>query len=84
MVTTCLASYHFLLPGRNELTGNFKYGKSSFRRFAVATEYGYPLKLRVPAKLGFKNPKHIAAIFVINDNPGGYWEDRGYNWFSGS
>ena len=46
-------------------------------------KYGYPLKLRVPTKLGFKNPKHIAAIFVTNTNPGGYWEDQGYNWFSG-
>ncbi len=47
-------------------------------------KYGYPLKLRVPTKLGFKNPKHIAAIFVTDDYPGGYWEDQGYNWFSGS
>ena len=46
--------------------------------------YGFLMKLRVPTKLGFKNPKHIAAIFVTNDNPGGYWEDQGYNWFSGS
>ena len=51
---------------------------------ALPTKYGYPLKLRVPTKLGFKNPKHIAAIFVTNDYPGGYWEDQGYNWFSGS
>ena len=49
----------------------------------LPTKYGYPLKLRVPTKLGFKNPKHIAAIFVSNTNPGGYWEDQGYNWFSG-
>jgi len=48
------------------------------------TKYGYPLKLRVPTKLGFKNPKFIAAMFVTNDYPGGYWEDQGYNWFSGS
>ena len=47
-------------------------------------KYGYPMKLRVPTKLGFKNPKHIAAIFVTNEYPGGYWEDKGYNWFSGS
>ncbi|MDB5369128.1 MAG: Sulfite oxidase-like protein [Roseomonas sp.] len=47
-------------------------------------KYGYPMKLRVPTKLGFKNPKHIAAIFVTNDDPGGFWEDQGYNWFSGS
>ncbi|MEF3366362.1 molybdopterin-dependent oxidoreductase [Methylocystis sp. 9N] len=48
------------------------------------TKYGYPLRLRIPTKLGFKNPKFIAEIFVTNDNPGGYWEDKGYNWFSGS
>ena len=47
-------------------------------------KYGYPMKLRVPTKLGFKNPKLIAEIYVTNDNPGGYWEDQGYNWFSGS
>lgn len=47
-------------------------------------KYGYPLKLRVPTKLGFKNPKLIAEIYVSNDHPGGYWEDQGYNWFSGS
>jgi DMSO/TMAO reductase YedYZ molybdopterin-dependent catalytic subunit len=47
-------------------------------------KYGYPLKIRIPTKLGFKNPKHVAAIFVTNEYPGGYWEDKGYNWFSGS
>ncbi len=28
---------------------------------------GYPMKLRVPTKLGFKNPKHITEIIVTND-----------------
>lgn len=50
----------------------------------LPAKYGYPVKLRVPTKLGFKNPKHIAALFVTNDYPGGFWEDQGYNWFSGS
>jgi DMSO/TMAO reductase YedYZ molybdopterin-dependent catalytic subunit len=50
---------------------------------ALPPEYGYPLRVRVPTKLGFKNPKHVVEIFVSNDNPGGYWEDQGYNWFSG-
>lgn len=50
----------------------------------LPVEYGFPMKLRMPTKLGFKNPKHIAAIFVTNMYPGGYWEDQGYNWFSGS
>ena len=49
----------------------------------LPAKYGFPMKLRVPTKLGFKNPKHIRAIFVTNDYPGGYWEDQGYNWFSG-
>lgn len=47
-------------------------------------KYGFPMKLRMPTKLGYKNPKHIQAIFVTNTNPGGYWEDQGYNWFGGS
>jgi DMSO/TMAO reductase YedYZ molybdopterin-dependent catalytic subunit len=50
----------------------------------LPAKYGFPMKVRVPTKLGFKNPKHIAAMFVTNDYPGGYWEDQGYNWFSGS
>lgn len=47
-------------------------------------KYGYPMKLRMPTKLGYKNPKHIQAMFVTNTYPGGYWEDQGYNWFGGS
>jgi DMSO/TMAO reductase YedYZ molybdopterin-dependent catalytic subunit len=46
-------------------------------------KYGFPMKLRVPTKLGFKNPKHIVEIEVGNDFNGGYWETYGYNWFSG-
>lgn len=56
-------------------------------RFADRTlpaAFGFPMKLRIPTKLGFKNPKHIMELFVTNDYPGGYWEDQGYNWFSGS
>jgi DMSO/TMAO reductase YedYZ molybdopterin-dependent catalytic subunit len=47
-------------------------------------KYGYPFKVRIPTKLGFKNPKWVTTIFVTNRFPGGFWEDRGYNWFSGS
>ncbi len=47
-------------------------------------KYGFPMKLRMPTKLGYKNPKHIVAITVTNEYPGGYWENQGYNWFGGS
>lgn len=50
----------------------------------IPAKYGYPFKIRVPTKLGFKNPKWVTTIFVTNRFPGGFWEDRGYNWFSGS
>ena len=46
-------------------------------------KYGFPMKCRMPTKLGFKNPKHVIAIYVQNNDAGGYWENQGYNWFSG-
>ena len=46
--------------------------------------YGFPMKIRVPTKLGFKNPKYVIGMEVTNDYKGGYWEDQGYNSFSGS
>ncbi|MFM9846133.1 MAG: molybdopterin-dependent oxidoreductase, partial [Hyphomicrobiaceae bacterium] len=45
--------------------------------------FGFPIRLKAPTKLGFKQPKQIVAIEVTNTNPGGYWEERGFNWFSG-
>jgi DMSO/TMAO reductase YedYZ molybdopterin-dependent catalytic subunit len=45
--------------------------------------FDFPLRLRTAVKLGFKNPKWITAMEVTNTYRGGYWEDRGFNWFSG-
>jgi DMSO/TMAO reductase YedYZ molybdopterin-dependent catalytic subunit len=56
----------------------------TFADQTLPREFGFPMKLRIPTKLGFKNPKHIMSIEVTNTYPGGYWEDMGYNWFSGS
>ena len=50
----------------------------------LPVKFGYPFKVRIPTKLGFKNPKWVTTMFVTNRFPGGFWEDRGYNWFSGS
>jgi DMSO/TMAO reductase YedYZ molybdopterin-dependent catalytic subunit len=50
----------------------------------LPAKFGYPFKLRIPTKLGFKNPKWVTTMYVTNRMPGGFWEDRGYNWFSGS
>lgn len=56
----------------------------TFNDKTILPRNGFPFKIRVPTKLGFKNPKHVMEIFVTNDYPGGYWENQGYNWFSGA
>ena len=56
----------------------------TFRDHTIQNYYGFPMKLRMPTKLGYKNPKLITEIFVTNVYPGGFWEDQGYNWFGGS
>jgi len=45
--------------------------------------YGFPMKIRMPTKLGFKQPKYVVAMEVTDTDRGGYWENQGYNWFSG-
>jgi DMSO/TMAO reductase YedYZ molybdopterin-dependent catalytic subunit len=45
--------------------------------------YGFPMKIRIPTKLGFKQPKYVVAMEVTDVNKGGYWSNQGYNWFSG-
>ena len=50
----------------------------------LTAPFGAPVRLRIPTKLGFKNPKSITYLGVGNVYTGGYWEDQGYNWFSGS
>ena len=54
-----------------------------FANRVLPRAYGYPMKIRMPTKLGFKNPKYVVAMEVTNIDKGGYWEDKGYNWFSG-
>jgi DMSO/TMAO reductase YedYZ molybdopterin-dependent catalytic subunit len=55
-----------------------------FERAALSPEWGAPLRLRIPTKLGFKSAKNLQAVEVTSTYPGGYWEDKGYDWFSGS
>ncbi len=55
-----------------------------FLNAPLTAPFGAPVRLRIPTKLGFKNPKSIVQMAVGNVYTGGYWEDQGYNWFSGS
>ncbi len=50
---------------------------------------GAPLRLRVERQLGYKMAKYVHAIELVDKlepfgaGKGGYWEDRGYEWYAG-
>ena len=50
---------------------------------------GAPLRMRIERQLGYKHAKYLTAIEAvasldgIGDGEGGYWEDRGYQWYAG-
>ena len=54
-----------------------------FEQQPLTPEWGAPARLRIPVKLGFKSAKNLESIAVTNTYPGGYWENQGYDWFSG-
>lgn len=56
---------------------------TKYAKEPIADPFGFPLRLRTATKLGFKNPKWITSMDVTDRYPGGYWEDKGFNWFSG-
>jgi DMSO/TMAO reductase YedYZ molybdopterin-dependent catalytic subunit len=51
--------------------------------------HGAPLRLRVERQLGYKQAKYIQRIALVSTlagiagGRGGYWEDRGYDWYAG-
>jgi DMSO/TMAO reductase YedYZ molybdopterin-dependent catalytic subunit len=54
-----------------------------FDSHPLEPQWGAPLRLRIPTKLGFKSAKNIEAIEISNVFSGGYWEQQGYDWFAG-
>jgi DMSO/TMAO reductase YedYZ molybdopterin-dependent catalytic subunit len=50
---------------------------------------GAPLRLRVERQLGYKQAKYLMRIEItdrmdlIGNGKGGFWEDRGYEWYAG-
>jgi len=55
----------------------------------LAVEHGAPLRLRVERQLGYKMAKYVMRIEAIESfaslgrGQGGFWEDRGYEWYAG-
>jgi DMSO/TMAO reductase YedYZ molybdopterin-dependent catalytic subunit len=50
---------------------------------------GAPLRLRVERQLGYKHAKFVMRLELVESfahlgrGKGGYWEDRGYQWYAG-
>ena len=55
----------------------------------LAVEHGAPLRLRVERQLGYKMAKYVMRVEAIDSfaalggGRGGFWEDRGYEWYAG-
>ena len=50
---------------------------------------GAPVRLRIERALGYKQPKYVHTIELVDNfarfgrGMGGYWEDQGYDWYGG-
>ena len=45
--------------------------------------HGAPARVYSPVKLGYKNTKYLTKIVFMPQMNGGYWTDRGYEWYGG-
>ena len=45
--------------------------------------WGAPARIYSPVKLGYKNTKYLTKILFLPARTGGYWSDRGYEWYGG-
>jgi DMSO/TMAO reductase YedYZ molybdopterin-dependent catalytic subunit len=55
----------------------------------LTVPHGAPLRLRLERQLGYKMAKYVMRIELVRSladlhgGRGGYWEDRGYEWYAG-
>ena len=55
----------------------------------LPVRHGAPLRLRVERQVGYKHAKYLTRIEAverldrIGKGRGGFWEDRGYQWYAG-
>jgi DMSO/TMAO reductase YedYZ molybdopterin-dependent catalytic subunit len=55
----------------------------------LEVRYGAPVRLRAERQLGYKQPKYVERIVLVESlagiggGKGGYWEDQGYTWYGG-
>jgi sulfoxide reductase catalytic subunit YedY len=56
---------------------------------ALPRQNGAPIRVRIERALGYKQPKYVHTIELVESfagihrGKGGYWEDEGYDWYGG-
>jgi DMSO/TMAO reductase YedYZ molybdopterin-dependent catalytic subunit len=56
---------------------------------ALPVAHGAPLRLRVERQIGYKHAKYVTRVEAVDrldsfgKGKGGFWEDRGYQWYGG-
>lgn len=56
---------------------------------ALPVANGAPVRIRIERALGYKQPKYVHTIELVDSfatfglGQGGYWEDHGYDWYGG-
>ncbi len=55
----------------------------------LTVAHGAPCRMRIERQLGYKHAKYVMRIEAVDSfarlelGKGGYWEDRGYEWYAG-
>ena len=55
----------------------------------LTVAHGAPIRMRIERQLGYKQAKYLMRIEAVDSlagmagGNGGYWEDRGYEWYAG-
>ena len=55
----------------------------------LGVPHGAPIRLRVERQLGYKQAKYVMRLELVDrfdkigSGKGGFWEDRGYEWYAG-
>ena len=52
-------------------------------RAMLGPGHGAPARVHSPVKLGYKNTKYLTRVLFMPARSGGYWSDRGYEWYGG-
>jgi DMSO/TMAO reductase YedYZ molybdopterin-dependent catalytic subunit len=50
----------------------------------LSSWYGAPARVHSPVKLGYKNTKYLTKVVFMPRRNGGYWSDKGYEWYGGT